>query len=125
MLPETKGKTYILRIISVYVDLFRAKYGFVPQIAYSRWGAPIKRLMETHTELQIAAMLVVFFNWRGMASDDEWAEQKLIDAGHNLGWFFSTTNSYEIYLRNVFRLDLDNEEEVKSFVEKNLEALNK
>lgn len=116
MLPESRGKTYIIRVLSVYTDLFRAKYGFVPQLPMGRWGVSLKRLIATHTELQISAMLIVFFNWRGMSGDDEFSEQKLIDSGHHFGWFFSTTNSYEIYLRNVFHLEFDNEEKVKEFV---------
>lgn len=123
MLPESRGKNYITRIISIYIDLFRDKYGFVPQITYSRWGRQLKSLIENHSELQIASMLIVYFNWKGMAGDDDWAEQKLIDAGHNLGWFFSTVNTYQIYLRNVFNLEFDNEDKVKEFVGTHMNSL--
>lgn len=123
MLPETRGKTYILRVLSVYTDLFRAKYGFYPTLPMSRWGASLKRLMETHSELQIAAMLIIFFNWRGMDDGDDFAEQKLIDAAHNFQWFFSTINTYEIYLRNVYNLEFNDEEKVKEFVDKSLSTL--
>lgn len=123
MLPETRGKTYILRVLSVYTDLFRVKYGFYPTLPMSRWGASLKRLMETHSELQIAAMLIIFFNWRGMDDGDDFAEQKLIDAAHNFQWFFSTINTYEIYLRNVYNLEFNDEEKVKEFVDKSLSTL--
>lgn len=120
MLPESRGKTYILRILSVYGDLFKAKYGFYPKVSIGRFGKQLKSLMETHSELQIAAMLIVFFDWAGMQGDDDFTRQKLVDAGHSIGWFFSTTNVYEIYLRNVFGLEFDNEEKVRHFVEENL-----
>lgn len=79
--------------------------------------------METHSELQIAAMLIIFFNWRGMDDGDDFAEQKLIDAAHNFQWFFSTINTYEIYLRNVYNLEFNDEEKVKEFVDKSLSTL--
>ena len=124
MLPETRGKTYILRILSVYRDLFRSKYGFMPSVPIARYGRQLKALNETHSELQVAAMLIVFFDWKGMSGDDNFTEQKLIDAGHALGWFFSTVNTYEIFLRNVYKLDFDKEEEVKNFVSKSMLSLN-
>lgn len=124
MLPESRGKTYITRVLSIYVDLFRNKYGFVPQIAFAKWGMMLKRLMESHTELQISAMLIVFFNWQGMDGGSDFERDKLIEAGHPFGWFFNNPNVYEIYLRNVFKLEMDDEEKVKEFVAKSMLELN-
>lgn len=116
MLPESRGKTYIIRIASIYIDLFRHKYGFVPQISYGRFGRSLKKLMKTHTELQISALLIVFFEWKGMDGNSFFESQKLLNANHNPQWFFSTINTYEAYLRNVFGLNMDNEDDVRKFV---------
>lgn len=116
MLPESRGNTYIARVVSIYTDLFRDKYGFHPQIVYGRFGKSLKKLMENHTELQVAALLIVFFNWRGITGDDRYEEQRVIASNHNPQWFFSTVNTYESYLRNVFGLEFDDESKVKSFV---------
>lgn len=123
MLPESRGKTYILRVLSVYCDLFKDKYGFMPTISFGKFGKLLKSLIESHTELQIAAMMIVFFDWAGMDGGDDFQREKLINSGHSLGWFFSTTNQYEIYLRNVRKLNFNNEDDVRNFVGTSLLAL--
>ncbi len=125
MLPETRGKTYILRILSVYCDLFKDKYGFQPSLSFGKLGKLIKSLMESHTELQIAAMLIVFFNWAGMDGGSDFDRDKLVNAAHSFGWFYGTINQYEIYLRNIQRLEFDNEEKVREFVGRSLLSLKK
>lgn len=122
-LPINRGKTYILRVLSVYSDLFKNKYGFKPTVPIPRFGKSLKELLKTKTELQVSAMMIVFFDWAGLDGNDNFAKQKLLDAGHNFSWFFSTVNQYEAYLRNVYGLDLDNEELVREFVGKNMVAI--
>lgn len=115
-LPPNRGKTYIIRVLSVYQDLFRDKYGYTPNINIPHFAKKLKELAQTRTELQISALLISFFNWAGLTGDDNFARQKLLDASHNPNWFFSTTNQYETYLRNVYGLKFDDEKEVKEFV---------
>lgn len=124
MLPEVRGKTYIMRVLSIYTDLFRHKYGFYPQLPIGRFGKALKVLHATHTEFQIAALLIIFFDWSGVDGNDDWEKQSLIKVTHNMGWFFNSVNKYEAYLRNVIALDMDNEEEVRKFVGLNMSNLN-
>lgn len=119
-LPEHYGKTYIARIVSMYSVLFRNKYEVVPRISFARYGKQIKELIEHYTEYQISALLISFFNWAGTSDDDEFARKRLINATHPFGWFLFNITPYEVYLRNVYGLNFDNEEEVKKFVEDNL-----
>lgn len=123
MLPESRGKTYIIRIVSVYSDLFKDKYGFYPTINFGRVGNLLKTLILNHTELQIAAMLIVFFDWAGMDGGSDFDREKLVNAAHSFGWFFSTTNQYEIFLRNIQKVDMDSEDDVREFVSRSLIAL--
>lgn len=123
MLPESRGSNYILRVISVYKDLFKDKYGFAPTISFGKFGKMTKTLVESHTELQIAAMLIIFFNWAGMDGNDVFQQERMVNSAHSFGWFFSTTNQYEIYLRNIQGLNLDNEDETRAFVASTLLAL--
>lgn len=125
MLPLSRGKSSIQRITSVYSDLFKDKYGFYPTINYGKTGKLIQSMTDNHSELQIAAMLIVFFDWAGMDGGDEFTREKIINAAHSFGWFYSTTNQYEIYLRNVFKLEFDDEEKVREFVGKTLISLKK
>lgn len=125
MLPESRGKNYIVRIMSVYSDLFKDKYGFKPVIPFGRVGKLLKTLIETHTEIQIAAMLIVFFDWAGMDGGSDFDREKLINAAHSFGWFYGSINQYEIYLRNIQNLNMDSEDDVREFVARSLLALNK
>lgn|SRR3990167_5721983 len=122
-LPLIRGTTYIIRVLSIYTDLFRHKYGFYPQLPMGRFGKALKVLINTHTELQIAALLITFFNWQGMDGNDEFEKNNLLKVTHNIFWFFNSTNKYQAYLQNVFGLDLNDEDKVREFVSQNMLSL--
>lgn len=124
-LPMSRGKTYILRVLSVYRDLYRDLYGCDPTVNIGRFGKSLKSLVETKNELQIAALLITFFNWRGISDESDFDRQKLIASAHNPQWFFSTINQYEIYLRNVRNLEFDDNDKILEFVAKNLLSIKK
>lgn len=124
-LPSSRGKSYILRILSIYNDLFFSMYGFYPQISIPRLGKDLKELIQSRTELQIATLLICFFNWSGMSGDNDFERDKLIKNTHNINWFFNSVNTYEAYMRNVYKLDFDNDEKVKEFVGNYMLKLNK
>jgi len=117
-LPIQRGNSYIKRILSIYSDLFRNKYGFHPKVTMGKFGSLMKALHENLSEVQIAALLIVFFNWKGMTNSDAFEEKKLLGATHNPGWFSSSINQYEAYIRNVWGLNFDDENEVVKFVSK-------
>jgi len=119
-LPIHRGKTYILRVLSIYNDLFRYKYGFAPQVNIGRFG---KEIILDRTEIQISALMIIFFDWAGMSGESDFDRSKLVTATHPFAWFFSTMNQYEAYARNVLKLDFDNEEEVRNFVGENITKL--
>lgn len=122
-LPPNRGKTHILRVLSIYNDLFQATYGFAPQVPFGRFGKALNTLLQTKTELQISALLVCFFNWAGMSGNDNFEREKLIKSSHNPFWFFSTVNSYEAYLRNVYGLNFDDNSKVREFVALSMSSL--
>ena len=125
-LPIGRGKTKIERVMSVYIDLFKDKYSITPfNNKITTINKEINSLSKCYTELQISAMLISFFNWAGMSGDDNFSRQKLTDAVHPFGWFYSTINQYEVYLKNVFGLKFDDEYEVREFVKKYLLDLKK
>lgn len=124
-LPKHRGTTYILRLVSIYKDLFRDRYGYEPTINIGRVGKELKPLLLTHTELQLSAMMIIFFTWAGMVGDNDFERNKLCQASHPFAWFFSSLNQYETYLRNVFKLDLDSDCDTLEFVSKYMAKLNK
>ena len=64
--------------------------------------------------------MIIFFNWAGMNGEDKLQRDRLVQATHNFGWFFSTVNNYEVYIRNVYELDFNNEDKVREFVNQSL-----
>lgn len=123
VLPPNRGKTRIQRVVSIYKDLFKHLYGVEPNLAMAPIGASIDKLSERYTELQIAALLISFFNWHGMDGNSEFDYNKLLSAAHPFKWFYNTINQYEIYLRNVYRLEFDSELLVRDFVGKSMLAI--
>ena len=119
-LPSNRGNTYIKRVLSIYTDLFRYTYGFYPQLPIGRFGKSLKNIIDSFTEFQIAALLIVFFNWQGMNGNDSFERDKLLKVTHNFGWFFSSINQYRAYIQNVFGLDFNDEEKVREFVIKSM-----
>lgn len=123
-LPINRGETRIQRVTSIYRDLFKNKYGIYPKLRMAVVGACIDNLAKDYTELQISALLIVFFDWKGMAGDSNFDYQRLLDNTHPFGWFYAGVNKYEVYLRNVFGLNFDDEESVREFVGNNMLAIN-
>ncbi|MEK7564346.1 MAG: hypothetical protein AAB510_02145 [Patescibacteria group bacterium] len=122
-LPSSRGKTLIERVVSIYIDLFIDKYGIKPNLRMPAVGGAIDNLSKRYTELQISAMLITFFEWYGMNNNSSFEQDKLTAIAHPFAWFFTNINQYEIYLRNMFELDFDNEIEVRNFVAKYMVAL--
>jgi hypothetical protein len=112
-----------MRVLSIYNDLFRDKYGFSPTVNIGMFGKKLKELLTGKTEIQVAALLITFFNWHGMSGNDSSEQEKLLKAAFNVNWFFSTVTQYEAYLRNVMQLNLDNEKDTLGFVAKTMNSL--
>lgn len=115
-LPINRGSTPIQRLKSIYNQLYLDKYGFLPSLDMLKVGGSIDSMLKTRSEFQVAAMMVVYFNWRGMDGSDDFAEKRLVNASHPFSWLPSSMNTHETYLRNVQRLDFDNNDEVAKFV---------
>lgn len=116
ILPPNRGNTRIQRVTSIYKDLYRYKYGCEPVLRMIQVGGCIDTLAKKYTEIQISAMLIVFFEWRGMDGSSDFDQNKLTNVAHPFGWFYGSVNQYEVYLRNVHGLKFDDENEVRKFV---------
>lgn len=122
-LPIQRGTRPIQRVVSIYSDLYRYLYGILPKLKMAVVGASIDKLLESYSEIQIAALMVIFFNWYGMNGDSEFEYKKLLDATFPFAWFYSSINKYEIYLRNVYKLEFDDIEKTRDFVGKSMNNL--
>lgn len=122
-LPIKFGKTPALRLMGIYSTLFQDRYGFVPSIVATRHGKQLSSLLKNYTEWQIALLLIIFFEWRGMTGGDDLAEQTLTKAAHPIGWFTNNLSQYEAYTRNVVEVKMDNQEVVEKIVSRTMDKI--
>lgn len=99
-LSQTQGKTPINRLQSLYGKLFHQLYGFLPK-NYAQTGTVFKSLLDSYSEIQVACLLIVFFNWHGMDDKDDGAYKWLTDNAHSPFIFKTNVAKYEAYARNV------------------------
>jgi hypothetical protein len=122
-LPLKFGNTPALRLMGIYSTLFQDKYGFVPSIVATRHGKQLSSLLKNYTEWQVALLLIIFFEWRGMTGADDFAEQSLTKVAHPVGWFTNNLSQYEAYLRNVAEVKMDDPETVHNIVSRTMDNI--
>lgn len=118
-LPESLGTTWNKRLIGVYSNLWKQKYGFEFKANYGFMSRMFTNLLEQYNEYQIACLLVVFFDWRGVSGEDEWEFKRVANSAFNITWFSRGINQYEVYLRNVLGVNIDSVESMNKFLQEN------
>lgn len=124
-LPKSRGNNYIIRLLSIYKDLFKNLYGFYPTVPPQNYGKQLKSVCMYKSELQLSLFMIIFFNWAGVSGNSDIDKMKLINAQHPLNWFLKNINPYEVYTRNVLNINVDDEDEVREFVAKHMLSLQK
>lgn len=122
-LPKSRGNNYIIRLLSIYKDLFKNLYGFYPTVPPQNYGKQLKSVCMYKSELQLSLFMIIFFNWAGVSGNSDIDKMKLINAQHPLNWFLKNINPYEVYARNVLNINVDDEDEVREFVAKHMLGL--
>lgn len=123
-LPEELGVNYIKRLVALWSLIWKDKYGFKPRVSnWAKIGSSLKKLKEDYTEIQIASLIFMQFNWRGASGSDDFEQKKLEESCFPLEWISSNANKYEAYLRNTDKIEFDNEFEVRGFVLRDYHAI--
>lgn len=115
-LNEKQGKTPTARLQSLYGKYFKHTYGFYPKAQYGSLGKCFKDLLSHYSEIQIAALLIVFFNWQGMDDRNPSEKKWLVDKAHSIWLFKSNASTYEAYLRNYKDLSREFDDDEKLIV---------
>lgn len=125
--PKTKlpvsGKSSINRLVSFYSALWKAKYGTSPTVNYPRAGRVLKPLLDSLGEYGSALVVLQYFHWRGATGDDSFLVRRLDGATHPIYWIPDFADAIRAYLRNVVKLDVDSEDQVKMVVDRKLTEL--
>jgi len=101
-LPLDRGKTPILRLLSIYKDCFRHLYGFSYKPNFGRDLKVFKELLEQYTELQLARLLVAYFNW----NDNSF----LLSTVYSIQVFKTYLPKLEAHVRNIEGEPFDDED---------------
>lgn len=111
-LPTLRGKTKYERVTSIYSSLFKDKFNISAKLNFKNMSKSLKPLLDNYSEVQVAYLLVVYFNWRGMNDNDNKEEQFLINSTYSINLFASGVTKYEIYARNILKVNLDDDVEL-------------
>lgn len=122
-LPKEMGNAYTQRLLRLYSILFRLVVGFSYKGTMGQDLRLLKELKSNYSELQIAMLLIVYFQWRGVDGSSEKDFQFVVSTGFNLSMFAKTISKYEIYARNVALVDMDNPETLLDTVNKSMVKL--
>lgn len=118
-LPISRGKSPVTRLQSIYSTLFYHLYGFkIKASIYPQLGIVFKKLLVDYSEIQIAWLLIVFFNWHGMNDNDNRETEWLTKNAHSIFQFKGAVNKYETYVRNIsgYNEEFDNDEKLFQLV---------
>lgn len=100
-LPLSRGNKPNSRVNSIYGTLYNYKYGFYPSV--SNIGSRLKvitKLLEDYTEIQIAFLLIIYFNW-------EKDKKYFTDKSHDLFTFKFNIDKFVAYVLNESGYDVE------------------
>lgn len=115
-LPITRGKSPVMRLLSIYCSLFIDKFGVSYKGSVPMTLKQFKDLLVVYSELQLAALLIVYFNWKGMAGDNFKDQDFLCSIAFPPTAFRSSISKYEVYARNVMGMPFDDDEKLLPIV---------
>lgn len=116
MLPDKFGDTTLKRVCYVYKLMFQDRYGIKPMLHYARIKAAFKTLFEELSEFQIAALVILHFDWHGANGDDTFTFSRLSNRCFPMEWIPNAVNEYRAYFTNALGVDFNNEEAVSNYV---------
>ncbi|MBP7118584.1 helix-turn-helix domain-containing protein [Candidatus Woesebacteria bacterium] len=122
-LPLSLGANATDRLLGIYKILWKYKTGFDYKPTFGKDKAQLKSVLGKYTELQAAALMVIYFEWRGVDGRDEKEYNFIVGTGFSLGMYISGLNKYEMYARNVARINIDNKDETRQFINDSMSAV--
>lgn len=110
-LPTHRGKLAHQRLDSIYIDLYYNLYLSKPSVSDIGKRLKIfKDLLSVYTELQIAILLITFFNWNGMDNNSSKDRDFFTNNAHAIHLFKYNINKFELYIKNVsgYKVEFEN-----------------
>jgi hypothetical protein len=115
-LPLHRGKTPTDRLISLYCTLFSKTYNVSAKINFGMFRKALNELLKSYSEVQVAYLLIVYFNWHGMTETDVKEYNYLTSVAFPIFMFKSNISKYEIFSRNIQKVDFDDSDKLLKLV---------
>lgn len=117
------GKTPTDRLLYLYSKLYFYTYTSYYKPNWGRDKKILTGMLSDFSEIQIAYMLCVYFNWHGMTGDSTKDYDFYTSATFPIPMFKTTCNKYEVYIRNVLGFKFDDDKEMLNKVGEHLRSI--
>lgn len=122
-LPLSRGKTPLQRVISIYCTLYSNKYDLLPRSSFSVLNKVFKEILKTHTEVEIAYYLTIYFSWAGMDGKDKKEGDFFTKNTNSVFLFKSNLDKFMVHAKNVLGVDIENREKLLELVGEYIRSL--
>lgn len=117
VLPDFLGKTPIARLANVYSLRYKELYGIDYRITnWPMMTKLFKPLLASESEWQIAALILLHFDWAGTSGEDDFTHRRLSERCFPLEWVPKAYNEYRAYLQNSLGVQYEDPEAIKKWV---------
>lgn len=117
------GKTPTDRLLYLYSKLYYYTYTSSYKPNWGRDKKILTSMLGDFSEVQLAYMLCVYFNWHGMTGDNSKDYDFYTSATFPITMFKTTCNKYEVYIRNVLGFKFDDDQEMLKKVGEHLRSI--
>ena len=114
ILPLINGKTYIVRLTSLYQIIYKKRFDETIIIPFLQFGIYFKHAFNKYGEIKLAACILYHFEQNGEA---------IIQAKFPIWWIIKKIPQYLEEIRNKYEVDVDNEEALYQALKGRIEYL--
>lgn len=119
-LPKHRGKYPADRLLYLYSKLYYKTYEATYKPNFGRDKKILNDLLQNYTEMQVALMLCIYFDWHGMTGSDSKEYNFVTGATFPIGMFKTMINKFEVYSRNVLNTPFDDDTQLLDIVIKSV-----
>lgn len=115
ILPTVHGKTYIVRLTSLYQIIYKIRFDEKIVIPFLQFGIYFKHAFNKHGEIKLAACILYHFEQDSPA---------IIEAKFPIFWIIKNIDRYLYEIREKYEVDVDDDAELYEAIKGRLEFLN-
>lgn len=111
-LPKNRGTHPADRLLYLYGKLYKQVYDTTYKADFGRDKKIFNQILTQYSEIQVAYMLCVYFNWHGMTGNSSNDYNFVTGATFPIPMFKTMINKFEVYARNIMSAPFDDDEKL-------------